>query len=80
LALDLGGFGLRGLTLLGSAGPGGLGVPALGLLSPGLGLLGPGLNLLDSSLTGFNPNASLDSRQCRPDSPFYSPQDLTCPQ
>jgi hypothetical protein len=72
LALDLGGFGLRGLTLVGS-GLGGFGVP-------GLGLLGPGLSLLDSSLTGFNLNAGLESRQCGPDSAFYSTQNLSCPQ
>jgi hypothetical protein len=47
LALDLGGFGLRGLTLLG----------------PGLSLGVTGLDLLTSGLDNFNPDASLDSRQ-----------------
>jgi hypothetical protein len=59
-------------------------LPALGLLSPGLGLLGPGLGLLNAGLASFNSDAGLDpgleSRQCGPNSAFYSTQNLSCPQ
>jgi hypothetical protein len=65
LALNLGGFGLRGLALLGS-GLGGFGVPALGLLGSGLG--------------GFSLDAGLESRQWGPGPAFYSTGNLTCPQ
>jgi len=50
LALNLGGFGLRGLTLLG----------------PGLSLGVTGLELLASELNNFNPDPSLESRQWGP--------------
>jgi len=50
LALNLGGFGLRGLTLLG----------------PGLSLGVTGLELLASGLDNFNPDPSLESRQWGP--------------
>jgi hypothetical protein len=50
LALNLGGFGLRGLTLLG----------------PGLNLGVTGLELLASGLDNFNPDPSLESRQWGP--------------
>jgi len=63
LALNLGGFGLRSLTLLGSAGLGGFGVPGLGLLATGL--------------AGIPLDAGLESRPWGPDSPFYSTQNLT---
>jgi hypothetical protein len=66
LALNLGGFGLRSLTLLGSAGLGGFGVPGLGLLATGF--------------AGIALDAGLESRPWGPDSPFYSTQNLTCPQ
>jgi hypothetical protein len=65
LALNLGGFGLRGFGLLGS-GLGGFGVPGLGLLGSGL--------------AGFGLDAGLESRQWGPGSAFYSSQSLTCPQ
>lgn len=66
LALNLGGFGLRGLTSLGSAGLVGFGVPGLGLLG--------------TSLAGVALDAGLESRPWGPDAPFYSAQNLTCPQ
>jgi hypothetical protein len=50
LALNLGGLGLRGLTLLG----------------PGLSLGVTGLELLASGLDNFNPDPSLESRQWGP--------------
>jgi hypothetical protein len=50
LALDLGGFGLRGLTLMG----------------PGLMLGVQGLEFLGSSLDNFNLDAGLESRNWGP--------------
>ena len=53
LALNLGGFGLRGLGLLGSS-LGGFGLQGLGLEGPGL---------LGSGLSGIGQDAGLESRQ-----------------
>ena len=65
LALNLGGFGLRGL----------------GLLGPGLSnLVVPGLGLVGSGLTSFSLDAGLESRQGEPGSTFYAAQNLSCPQ
>jgi hypothetical protein len=65
LALDLGGFGLRGLGMLGS-GLGGFGVRSL--------------DLLGSRWGGFSLDAGLESRQWEPGSTFYPTGNLTCPQ
>jgi hypothetical protein len=54
------------LTLLGTAGLGGFGVPRLGLLTTGL--------------AGIALDAGLESRPSGLDSPFYSTQNLGCPQ
>jgi hypothetical protein len=68
LALDLGGFGLRGF----------------GLLGPGLTGFGlRGLDLLGAGLGGFSPNAGLESQQWVPGSSFYPAypaENLTCPR
>jgi hypothetical protein len=71
LALNLAGFGLRGLALMGSS-LGTFGAPALGLLSPGLGLLGAGLG-------GFGLDAGLESPHWGAGQAFYSHENLTCP-
>jgi hypothetical protein len=65
LALDLGGFSLRGLSLLGSG--------LTGFGSQGLDLLGSGLG-------GFSPDASLESRPGATGSVFSSIEPVTCPQ
>jgi hypothetical protein len=65
LALDLGGFGLRGLSLLDS------GLTGFGLQS---------LDLLGSGLSGFSPDASLESRPGATGSAFSPTENLTCPQ
>jgi hypothetical protein len=65
LALDLGGFGLRGLSLLGS------GLTGFGLQS---------LDLLGSGSGGFSPDASLESRRGATGSGFFPTENLTCPQ
>jgi hypothetical protein len=65
LALDLGGFGLRGLSLLGS------GLTDIGLQS---------LDLLGSGLGGFRPDASLESRPGATGSAFSPTENLTCNQ
>jgi len=65
LALDLGGFGLRGLSLLGS------GLTGFGSQS---------LDLLGSGLGGFNPDASLESRPGATGSAFSPLENLSCPQ
>jgi hypothetical protein len=65
LALDLRGFGLRGLGMLGS-----------GLAGFGVG----GLDLLGSGFGGFSLDAGLESRQWEPGSTFYPTGNLTCPQ
>ena len=65
LALNLGGFGLRGL----------------GLLGPGLSnFVVPALGLLGSGLASFSLDAGLESRQWEPGSTFYSTQNLSYPQ
>jgi hypothetical protein len=70
LALNLGGFGLRGLGLLGSS-LGGFGFQALGL--EGLGLLGSGLS-------GIGQDAGLESRQWGPGPILYPNGNCVCPQ
>jgi hypothetical protein len=65
LALDLGGFGLRGLSLLGS------GLTGFGLQK---------LDLLGSGLGGFSPDASLESRPEATGSASSPTENLTCPQ
>jgi len=70
LALNLGGFGLRGLGLLGAS-LGGFGLPGLGL--EGLGLLGSGFS-------GIGQDAGLESRQWGP-GPILDPNgNCTCRQ
>jgi hypothetical protein len=64
LALNLGGFGLRGLTLLG----------------PGLSLGVTGLDLLASGLDNFNPDPSLESRQWGPGPILDPNGNCNCPQ
>jgi hypothetical protein len=64
LALDWGGFGLRGLTLLG----------------PGLNLGMTGLDLLTSGLDDFNSDPSLDSRQWGPGPILDPSGNCNCPQ
>jgi hypothetical protein len=65
LALDLGGFGLRDLSLLGS------GLTGIGLQS---------LDLLGSGLGGFSPDASLESRPGATGLAFSPSENLTCNQ
>jgi hypothetical protein len=65
LALDFGGFGLRGLSLLDS------GLTGFGLQS---------LDLLGSGLGGFSPDAGRESRPGGTGSAFYPTGNLTCPQ
>jgi hypothetical protein len=65
LALDMGGLGLRGLSLLGS------GLTGIGLQS---------LDLLGSGLGGFSPDASLESRPGATGSAFSPTENLTCNQ
>jgi hypothetical protein len=65
LALDLGGFGLRGLSLLGT------GVNAFGPL---------GLNLLGSALANSSPDPGMESPQWGPGPAFYPTSNLTCPR
>jgi len=65
LALDLGGFGLRGLSLLGN----------------GLNAFGPlGLNLLDSALADSSPDPGIDSLQWGPRPASCPIGNLTCPR
>jgi hypothetical protein len=65
LALDLGGFSLRGLSLLGTR----------------LNAFGPlGINLLDSALANSSPDPGVESPQCGPGPAFYSTGNLTCPR
>jgi hypothetical protein len=65
LALDLGGFGLRGLSLLGT----------------GLNAFGPlGLNLLGSALANSNPDAGMESPQWGPSPAFHPTGNLACPR
>ena len=65
LALDLGGFGLRSLSLLGS----------------GLNAFGPlGINLLGSALTNSNSDLGMDSPQWGPGPAFYPTGNLACPR
>jgi len=63
--LDLGGFGLRGLSLLGP-GLAGFGVSGLGL--PGAGW------------AGLNLDAGLESRQWVSGPAFYPTENLACPR
>jgi hypothetical protein len=65
LALDLGGFGLRGLSLLGS------GLTGFGLQN---------LDLLGSGWGGFSPDARLESRPGATGSTFSPTENLTCSQ
>ena len=65
LALDLGGFGLRSLSLLGS----------------GLNAFGPlGINLLGSALANSNSDLGMDSPQWGPGPAFYPTGNLACPR
>lgn len=65
LALDLGGFGLRGLNLLGT----------------GLNAIGPlGLNLLGSALANSSTDPGMDSPQWGPGRAFYPTGNLACPR
>ena len=65
LALDLGGFGLRSLSLLGT----------------GLNAFGPlGINLLGSALTNSNSDPGMDSPQWGPGPAFYPTGNLACPR
>jgi hypothetical protein len=65
LALNLGGFGLRGLGLLG-AGLNGFGVN--------------GLNLLGAGLNGFSQDAGLESRDWGPGPILYPNGNCACTQ
>jgi len=65
LALNLGGFGLRGLGLLGSS--------VSNFVVPGLGMLGSGS-------ASFSLDAGLESRQWEPGPAFHSTPNLGCPQ
>jgi hypothetical protein len=64
-ALDLGGFGLRSLSLLGT----------------GLNAFGPlGINLLGSALTNSNSDLAMDSPQWGSGPAFYPTGNLACPR
>jgi hypothetical protein len=65
LALDLGGFGLRGLSLLGT----------------GLNAFGPlGINLLGSALANSSPDPGMQSPQWGPGPAFYPTGNLASPR
>jgi hypothetical protein len=65
LALDLGGFGLRSLSLLGT----------------GLNAFGPlGLNLLGSTLANSNTDPGMEPPQWGPGPAFYPTGNLACPR
>jgi hypothetical protein len=65
LALDLGGFGLRGLSLLGT----------------GLNAFGPlGLDLVGSALANSSMDPAMESPQWGPGPAFYPTGNLACPR